>query len=224
MNPGECGHGSLLFLRHERDRAPDLDDLDTSAGLEYLGPRRTHAHSRPRRRDGRSPTPSWLTIRSSTTACLPTRAAVPVRNCAGIFLCERASGRRAASRPTDTSRNTSQRVQERPGAGAGDHERRDQRAARERREEESQRGDLAHGEDDRRDKPENPGVHEPDYPMPRSRRRRQQRDDDVADRRRNAVPEGEPADDAVARLPLKLAARPPRRTASRCRGRPAVSR
>src|SRR5215207_766121 len=52
------------------------------------------------------PTPSSLAIRSSTIAGLPTSAAVPVRRDGGIRLCDRASGRSAASRTIEITRNT----------------------------------------------------------------------------------------------------------------------
>ena len=60
---------------------------------------------------------------------------MPVRSCGGCARCERAIGRSAASSATETSRKTAQLIS-RAGAGAR-HERGDQRAARERRQEEA---------------------------------------------------------------------------------------
>ena len=106
------------------------------------------------------PTPSLFAIRSSTVALLPTSAAVPVRSCGGMRRCERASGRSAASRTSETTQEDGERADERHAGGADDG--RDRGAAGERRQEEAERRDLAHAEDHGEDQPEQPVFHWPD--------------------------------------------------------------
>src|SRR5579884_3762836 len=52
------------------------------------------------------PTPSLFAIRSSTIACLPTRAAVPVRIWGGVRTCRSAIGRRNRSVSSEAATNT----------------------------------------------------------------------------------------------------------------------
>jgi hypothetical protein len=93
-------------------------------------------------------------MRSTTIPVLPTRLAVPVRRSGGRRRCERPQRGQQDHRHDEERRPAGERA----AADAG-HERRHQRAARERGEEEAERGDLPDTEDHRCDQPDDPGFH-----------------------------------------------------------------